>query len=110
MSAINSLPGSVLSIAGLRAARVEKSADCAGSHGEYRGARAHSDRRAAQPDRRAVSRTGTLETAPLWYGPRLRPPFVAQIIGQVLGEAHVATRSPYRADDAQVALVVDRNA
>ncbi len=110
MSAINSLPGTILNVAESRALRVEKSADCAGSHGEYRGARAHSDRRTARPDRRAVSRAGTPETAPLWYGPRLRAPFVAQIIGQVLGEANVSNRPSYRADEAQVALVIDRNA
>jgi hypothetical protein len=30
-----------------------------------------------------MSRTGTFEHAPLWYGPRLRPAFVAQVLGQV---------------------------
>ena len=30
------------------------------------------------------SHSGTAEHAPLWYGPRLRPAFVAQLLGQVL--------------------------
>ncbi|HEY4125657.1 MAG TPA: hypothetical protein VGM36_13650 [Rhizomicrobium sp.] len=100
-------PGGVRNAAPLR---VEKSADCAGLHGEYRGEQPLRDRRAPQADRRAVSRTGTFETAPLWYGPRLRAPFVAQIIGQVLGHAEAAAQTGYRADTVPVALVVDRNA
>lgn len=113
MTAIGSLPaspGGISNAAGSRVVRVEKSADCAGSHGEYRGDRTQPERRTAQPDRRAVSRAGTFETAPLWYGPRLRAPFVAQIIGQVLGNAQAAARTGYRYDEAPVALVVDRNA
>ena len=39
------------------------------------------DPRAAQ---RGVSRSETDERAPLWHGPRLRPAFVAQVLGQVL--------------------------
>jgi hypothetical protein len=33
-----------------------------------------------------LSRNGTLEGAPLWNGPRLRPAFVAQVLGQVMME------------------------
>ncbi len=33
-----------------------------------------------------VSRSGTDDYAPLWHGPRLRPAFVAQVLGQVLAQ------------------------
>ena len=113
MSAISTLqilPNSIPAAAGSRAARVEKAADCAGLHGEYRGEAEPRERRTPRPDRRAMSRAGTFETAPLWYGPRLRAPFVAQIIGQVLGAEQATMRQAYRGDDAKMARVVDRNA
>lgn len=36
------------------------------------------------PRRAPVSQIGTEESAPLWNGPRLRPAFVAQVLGQVM--------------------------
>jgi hypothetical protein len=45
--------------------------------------------------RRSLSRNETTQNAPFWNGPRLRAPFVAQIIGQMTGG---------NAPDAQSAL------
>lgn len=45
----------------------------------------HEDgRRDPRLAQRGLSRFETDERAPLWYGPRLRPAFVAQVLGQVL--------------------------
>ena len=33
---------------------------------------------------REMSQSGTFEHGPLWYGPRLRPAFVAQVLGQIV--------------------------
>lgn len=45
---------------------------------------ARGNRPEAQLRQHPLPHSGTHETAPLWYGPRLRPAFVAQAIGQVL--------------------------
>lgn len=37
----------------------------------------------AQSQNRGLSRSETTEHTPLWYGPRLRPAFVAQLLAQV---------------------------
>lgn len=93
-----------------RGLRVEKCPDCGGLDGEYRDNRHAPDRRASTTDRRILSRGGTGATAPLWYGPRLRAPFVAQFIGQILlsTEAAPASDTAYEPNEAAVALVVDR--
>ncbi len=68
----------------LAAPRVGKAADANALHGERRdNARQQHDggRENAQA---ALSRSGTEACAPLWYGPQLRPAFVAQILGQVM--------------------------
>jgi len=38
----------------------------------------------AAPHAQNLSQSETNDHAPLWYGPRLRPAFVAQVLGQVL--------------------------
>jgi hypothetical protein len=43
--------------------------------------------------RRSSSQNGTRDDAPFWNGPRLRAPFVAQIIGQLTGENAPDARS-----------------
>ena len=43
-----------------------------------------------------VSRNGTEASAPLWHGPRLRPAFVAQVLGQVLMDAQAEARERAR--------------
>jgi hypothetical protein len=93
-----------------RAPRVEKCPDYGGLHGEYHGNPQARDRRASTSDRRVLSRAGTQETAPLWYGPRLRAPFVAQFIGPILlnAEAAPVSSAAYGLNRATVALVVDR--
>ncbi len=61
-------------------------------------------RRSARGDRRAplVSRTGTESAAPLWNGPRLRPAFVAQVLGQVMMPQSVGPAAAYRGETAQI--------
>lgn len=108
MTTIAPLPARAGAPSNTAVARVQKTAESGGLHGEYRGEQGPRERRGQRIDRRAVSRAGTFETAPLWYGPRLRAPFVAQIIGQVLGDVQAAPQPAYRGDDARVALMVDR--
>lgn len=103
--------GSAVSAGGMRAGRVEKCAESRDSNGEYREGPEPRDRRMANTDRRAVSHDGTGRAAPLWHGPRLRAPFVAQVIGQVLVHADAApTAAVYGAGRAPVATVVDNRA
>lgn len=103
--------GSAASAAIMRAARIEKCADSGDSNGEYRERSEPRDRRMANADRRAVSRDGTGRTAPLWHGPRLRAPFVAQVIGQVLVHDDTAPRAAvYGAGQVPVAILIDNRA
>lgn len=113
MNAIGALPvwaGGAAKAAGSRGARVEKTAESAELNGEYRGDPERRERRGPFTDRRAVSRHGTGGAAPLWYGPRLRAPFVAQIIGQVLPQGETPGTIAYREDAVPVALVFDKRA
>ena len=67
-----------------------------------------------QPDQRACQ-IGTINFAPCWDGPTLRPTFVAQVLGQVIMSpgtpARETSRLPYRRDrqGAAVALLLDLN-
>ena len=108
--ALSISPNGIQNAAKSRTLRVEKSPDCAGLNGEYRGNPEPHDRRASTSDRRILSRAGTEQTAPLWYGPRLRAPFVAQFMGQILLDAGAAPDSDtaYRPHRQTMALVVDR--
>lgn len=51
------------------------------------------ERRVLHDRRCASSHNGTKDGASFWNGPRLRAPFVAQVIGQVAGENAPDTRS-----------------
>jgi hypothetical protein len=95
-----------------RAARVEKCPDCGGLQGESPDNPEPRDRRASTSDRRILSRAGTAQSAPLWYGPRLRAPFVAQFIGQILlNEEKASVSGPaYGPEQTAMARVVDRSA
>jgi hypothetical protein len=66
--------------------RVEKPSETQGSaHNRRRGD--SKDARARLHDRRrSPSQNDTMADASFWNGPRLRAPFVAQVIGQVTGE------------------------
>jgi hypothetical protein len=110
IGALPELPRSTSTAAGTGTRRVEKSPNCRGSHGKYDGGDVPSGQRAALGSRALLCRHETLQIAPLWYGPRLRAHFVAQIIGQVLAHADVAADAGYREDQAPVALIVDRRA
>ncbi|HUO90787.1 MAG TPA: hypothetical protein VMU08_16555 [Rhizomicrobium sp.] len=52
--------------------------------GEWEGGNAFSTATSRQPPRERASQNGTAYAASAWDGPRLRPAFVAQVIGQVL--------------------------
>ena len=54
------------------------------------------------------SHSGTRETAPLWYGPRLRPAFVAQVIGQILYPENRDPRPALAAYDERAARASSR--
>ena len=75
-------------------------------HGEDAGQEAFG--RNAQSDRRhaQASRIGTTAYAPLWNGPRLRPAFVAQVLGQVMmdgrEEALRLALPAYRGEPSQI--------
>ena len=62
--------------------------------------------RRAQTDRRraAVCQIATGSAAPYWNGPRLRPAFVAQVLGQVMmvGQASDLAPPAYRSQTAQI--------
>jgi len=72
------------------------------------GAREEALGRGAQEGRRRtdMSRIGTTAYAPLWNGPRLRPAFVAQVLGQVMmdgrEEALRLALPAYRGETAQI--------
>ncbi len=68
----------------LVAPRVGKAADANALHGERRdnARQQHDDGR--ENTQAALSRSGTEACEPLWYGPQLRPAFVAQILGQIM--------------------------
>ena len=72
--------------------------ECAG-HDRFRSSA--SIRHAVRP----LSRNGTDEAAPLWNGPRLRPAFVAQVLGQVMMDRAPASgaAAAYRQPVAQIA-------
>jgi hypothetical protein len=108
IGALPVLPGGSSGAAGSRALRVEKPRDCAGAHGEYRNCETPDERRTSTGDRRDLSQRETVRSAPLWYGPRLRAPFVAQVLGQVLGTTGNAVGPGYREDGVPTALIVDR--
>lgn len=60
-----------------------------------------------------VSHSGTSSFDPFWDGPRLRPQFVTQLLGQVMpqgGSPHrnPAIRTPYEAPALRTAMLVDR--
>lgn len=61
--------------------------------------------------RRASCQIGTAEIAPLWNGPRLRPAFVAQVLGQVMMDAQARALelapAAYRERGAQIARLLD---
>lgn len=65
-------------------ARVAKARFAGNLHDDPAQEGAGGNRPDAQLRQRPLPHSGTYETAPLWYGPRLRPAFVAQAIGQIL--------------------------
>jgi hypothetical protein len=69
---------------------------------------------AYQPGASARARSSRFETAdsePLWYGPRLRPAFVAQVLGQVFASENVSSAPvAYRRDSIPTGLLLDKMA
>ncbi len=114
MTPIGPLPvlaGGTSGAAGIRAGLIRKCPDSGDLNGEYRENPEPRERRSATADRRAVCRDGTVQGAPLWYGPRLRAPFVAQFIGQMLVHTEAGPAPAiYGANPVPVALLMDRRA
>lgn len=79
------------------AQRVEKPSQSAQLHGERRDEDASARCPFAQRMRGHLSHKGTEDVAPLWYGPRLRPAFVAQVLGQVTAQSkNISAAQVYR--------------
>lgn len=55
-----------------------------------------------------VSQDGTKVFDPFWDGPRLRPQFVTQLLGQVMPQGGLLVRNPYEAAAPRTAMLVDR--
>ena len=87
------VPSAGVSGFGAARARVEKPNKTNDSRHDRRNADAKDARIGLRDRRRDSSRNGTNDDAPFWNGPRLRAPFVAQIIGQVTGETAPDARS-----------------
>jgi len=64
--------------------RVEKPRNASDLGHETRRGEHEAGRRDPRLAPRMLSQSDTNERAPLWYGPRLRPAFVAQVLGQVM--------------------------
>jgi hypothetical protein len=61
--------------------------------------------------RARASRFETTDSEPLWYGPRLRPAFVAQVLGQVFAsENSPSAPVAYRRNEIPTGLLLDRTA
>jgi hypothetical protein len=57
------------------------------------------------------SRSGTNDFDPYWHGPRLRPAFVAQVLGQFFpGPAERAPSAAYGSELPQIARLLDDRA
>jgi hypothetical protein len=74
-------------------ARVEKPSETQQSRHDRRRDDAKDARARLHDRRRPSSQNGTRDDASFWNGPRLRAPFVAQVIGQVTGESAPDARS-----------------
>jgi len=103
-------PASALFYARKPSARVEKSVGCGQLNGESGYEPPPSHHSYASAERRKLSHAETKETAPLWYGPRLRAPFVAQFIGQVLGTSHTMPEKTYAPAPDMRGRVIDKRA
>lgn len=65
----------------------------------------------AQKPVMAPSRHGTEGFDPYWHGPRLRPAFVAQVLGQVFpGPAEAVPSTAYRGELPKIARLYDDRA
>jgi len=106
------ITGTPASVARERVARVEK-LNPSNALGQKPGS---PDAESAEsPNSRVRPRASRFETGsgtPLWYGPRLRPAFVAQVLGQVLPGSSVPSSSTpaYRTDSIPTGLLLDEQA
>jgi hypothetical protein len=80
------VPSAGVSAGGYTRARIEKSNKTQDSKRDRRRDDAGDARIGSRDRRRGASRNGTQDDASFWDGPRLRAPFVAQVLGQIAGE------------------------
>lgn len=79
-------------------------------HGEYESADAKRSPKIAQMATRALCQFETQDHASLWNGPRLRPAFVAQVLGQAMNTAEVSApraQAAYRGSAVRPIAIFD---
>jgi hypothetical protein len=80
--------------------------------GESQGAKNDRSGRAKTDPSRDMPQNGTDWTVPFWNGPRLRPAFVAQVLGQAMQTAAPtpsAAQTAYRRSGALLATTLDEH-
>jgi hypothetical protein len=89
---------------------VEKISSRAGFDGEYSSRREPQSWICTPLTKRTSSQTETDQSDPYWDAPRLKPTFVAQVMGQVYCPAtpQAAAGEAYRTAPAPLALVFDK--
>lgn len=83
--------------------RVEKASNCSDLGQQRMEDRRQDGAHHAHATPRDLSQSETNEHAPLWHGPRLRPAFVAQVLGQVMA-------APARRDSRSVFAAYEEGA
>jgi hypothetical protein len=89
---------------------VEKSSAQQKFQGEYETGDAPQSPKIAQTAKRALCQFETQDHASLWNGPRLRPAFVAQVLGQAMNTAEVSApraQAAYRGLAIRTAAILD---
>jgi hypothetical protein len=98
LTSFSVISGAVVPSSARSLARVEKPSSSNSLHNESSAEEGQRERAAGRIAPKRLSRSET-DGAPVWYGPRLSSPFVAQILGQVLphsGPDALTVRAAYR--------------
>ena len=108
LSIVSSAPAPVLRE---RIARVEKSNASNTLQQNPGSPRSENAYNSGAKARARSSRFETIDGEPLWYGPRLRPAFVAQVLGQVFAGEHSRSMPvAYRREKTPTGLLLDKTA
>lgn len=98
------VPSAAVSASGSSRAPVEKASKTRDSRHDRRRGDQREERRGLHDRRRRSSHNDTKDDASFWNGPRLRAPFVAQVIGQVTDDDAKPDARSALASYAQVKL------